>query len=240
MVNIFLKKVPLGILGGERLFSFPQFSIWLDVLWQTTFTCVLKSVCVWAGTSPSGVHGPHMDRGQTLSQAEEERSDEELCHAPPHQLERWEEHQEAPGRRHHQPGRRMVKGHFGTAESFKAAVNHVWIKKRIKKQLLAQIARKMMNEPNKEESGCLDRCLTGDLFSVLYKLLWSPGSPLKQPHPVFANFPAFLSQPLGCPRVAEKSRSGRIISHWSANGPSSTGTRTAASYGDAGGDVFFH
>lgn len=50
---------------------------------------------------------------------------------------------------------------------------------------------------------------------------------------MFASFLAFLSQPLGRPRVAEKSRSGRIISHRSANGPSSTGTRTAASYGDA-------
>lgn len=41
----------------------------------------------------------------------------------------------------------------------------------MKKQLLAQITRKIMNEPNKKESGCLDRCLTGDLSSVLYKLL---------------------------------------------------------------------
>lgn len=38
----------------------------------------------------------------------------------------------------------------GQPSPFKAAVNHVWIEKRMKKQLLAQISRKMMNEPNKK------------------------------------------------------------------------------------------
>lgn len=65
-----------------------------------------------AGTSPSGVQGPHLNGGQAPSHAEEERSDERVRHTLPHHLDGWEKHQEAPGHRHHQPGTTKVKGHI--------------------------------------------------------------------------------------------------------------------------------
>lgn len=57
---------------------------------------------------PSGVQGPHLDGGQAPPHAEEERSDERVRHTPPHHLDGREKHQEAPGHRHHQPGRSKV------------------------------------------------------------------------------------------------------------------------------------
>lgn len=77
-------------------------------LGEMRFPFVLKSVCFSAGTSPSGVQGPHLNGGQAPSHAEEERGDERVRHTLPHHLDGREEHQEAPGHRHHQPGRSKV------------------------------------------------------------------------------------------------------------------------------------
>lgn len=187
-----------------------------------------------------------MDRGQTLPQAEEEWSYEQLCRAPPHHLDRWEKHQEAPGRRHHQPGRTKVRGHFRTDEVLQTATNHAGTEKRFKKQLQALITRNGQKRwlcPSRKELGCLDRCLTGDLSSFpLYQLLWRPRFSFEAAPSCVCWLPSSPLSAAGSSSRSRRSCAGAFepqlqnISHWSANGPSST-ARTAA--GDEDGGVFF-
>lgn len=51
----------------------------------------------------SVLSGPHLDGGQTLSHAVEERRYEHVRKSPPHHLDWRQEHQEALDHRHHQP-----------------------------------------------------------------------------------------------------------------------------------------